>query len=266
MNLNFCQNLFIPILRKQNHLKTITKFIRTYDRKYSNQVTNQNSITPRSSEIFNGIIFHNDWPNDVKRNFLHDMTVTENFIAPEEEVNLVAEAEKCMKRMRYQYDHWDDAIHGYREMEKENWSQENNQVLVRVRQTAFKENILPHVHILDLAENGVIKPHVDSSRYCGSTIAGLSLLTDCIMRLRRVDEMKYKQGREGEQAPADSDDKPAREFNYFADILLTRRSLYIMKDSARYNFSHEVLANQSLFGNKEIKKHRRISIICRNQA
>lgn len=23
---------------------------------------------------------------------------------------------------------------------------------------------MPHIHILDLAENGVIKPHVDSSR------------------------------------------------------------------------------------------------------
>lgn len=217
--------------------------------------------------------FHNEWPTAIRDELLQDMLVIEDFATEDEETSLCAEAQKCMKRMRYQYDHWDDAIHGYREMEKADWSSENEQIFKRVRNKAFVANVLPHVHILDLAADGIIKPHVDSSRYCGSTIAGLSLLTDCIMRLRRVDEEYYKQNPLGkdsstsnEQIKQESKDVKKNEFNYFVDILLKRRSLYVMKDSARYKFTHEVLPNNSQFRGNEIAKGRRISIICRNQA
>lgn len=221
--------------------------------------------------------FHNEWPAQVKRELLQDMIVSANFITETEEQQLVAEAEKTMKRarMRYQYDHWDDAIHGYREIEKIDWSPENEIIFHKIRKRAFVANVLPHVHILDLAADGIIKPHVDSSRYCGSTIAGLSLLTDCIMRLKRVDENQYIQSREGDNQTGNStknrpkpniQNEEKNELNYFVDILLKQRSLYIMKDSARYKFSHEVLATKSTFNDQEIIKDRRISIICRNQA
>lgn len=218
--------------------------------------------------------FHNEWPSTIKSEFLRDMILLEDFVSETEEVQLVAEAEKTMKRarMRYQYDHWDDAIHGYREIEKVEWSPENEQIFQKIRQIAFVANVLPHVHILDLAADGIIKPHVDSSRYCGSTIAGLSLLTDCIMRLKRVDENEYAQSREGDNENATNRPKPNiqneenKEFDYFVDVLLKRRSLYVMKDSARYKFSHAVLATKSTFNDKEVIKDRRISIICRNQA
>lgn len=217
--------------------------------------------------------FHEKWPADVKNEFVQDMILIEDFISEEEEEHLFAETKKTMKRMRYQYDHWDDAIHGYREMEKTDWWPENEKIFERVRQKAFVANILPHVHILDLAADGIIKPHVDSSRYCGTTIAGLSLLTDCIMRLKRVDENQYKQSKEGEknnrnanQSKQELNSQEKSQFNYFVDILLKRRSLYIMKDSARYKFSHEVLASKSKFMDNEVVKDRRISIICRNQA
>lgn len=54
--------------------------------------------------------------------------------------------------------------------------------------------------------------------------------------------------------------------DFFANIYLKRRSLYIMKNTARYDYTHEILCNeQSLFKDKKIKKHRRISVICRNE-
>lgn len=223
------------------------------------------------NKLFN---FHNEWPPVTKSELLRDMILMEDFVSEAEEEQLVAEAEKTMKRarMRYQYDHWDDAIHGYREIEKADWSPENEKIVQKIQQTAFVANVLPHVHILDLAADGIIKPHVDSSRYCGSTIAGLSLLSDCIMRLKRVDENQYVQGREGDHENATNRPKPNiqsdenKEFDYFVDVLLKRRSLYIMKDSARYKFSHAVLATKSTFNDKEVIKDRRISIICRNQA
>ncbi len=58
------------------------------------------------------------------------------------------------------------AIHGYRESEKSEWTSENQQVLSRIRQFAFDDptQTLVHVHVLDIAKDGYIKPHIDSVR------------------------------------------------------------------------------------------------------
>lgn len=245
------------------------------ERSYSSRTgTNISDEKDSQSKLFD---FHHEWPMDIKNEILRDMILLEDFVCEAEEERLCAEVQKAMRRMRYQYDHWDDAIHGYKEMEKKDWLPENEDVFRRLRSKAFVANSLPHVHILDLAADGIIKPHVDSVRYCGSTIAGISLLTDCIMRLKRVDETKYEQNRIGEDDPNPAQSKEpeqlqrdanssneSNEFHYFVDVLLKRRSLYIMKDSARYKFSHEVLASKSTFKAQEIIKSRRISIICRN--
>ncbi|KAK3733951.1 hypothetical protein QZH41_010768, partial [Actinostola sp. cb2023] len=54
-----------------------------------------------------------------------------------------------------------------------------------MRDTAFrpKTKLLSSVHVLDLAKNGYIKPHIDSVKFCGSTIAGVSLLSSSVMRM-----------------------------------------------------------------------------------
>ncbi|CAF4145034.1 unnamed protein product [Rotaria sordida] len=53
---------------------------------------------------------------------------------------------------------------------------EDQQVLSHIRQLAFDDptQTLVHVHVLDIAKDGYIKPHIDAIRYCGTTIAGLS--------------------------------------------------------------------------------------------
>lgn len=223
------------------------------------------------------IDFHNDWPSAERQKFIEDMRILPDFLAPDEEERLLEEIEPYLKRMRYEFDHWDDAIHGYRETERRNWYPHNKAVIQRVGDIAFNGQIMPFIHVLDLAEGGVIKPHVDSTRYCGSTIAGMSLLSDSVMRLRRVDETKYKQGRDDKDENGSGGDSDYRsqplptpgntsEHNFYADILLKRRSLYIMSHSARYNFTHEILGNdESQFRNKQVNKGRRISIICRNE-
>lgn len=234
----------------------------------------QNLVSSKTCDSEQLFDFQNDWPTDERSKLIRDMQLTLDFITEPEEAQLQTEFDKVMKRMRYEYDHWDNAIHGYREREKGDWSPENEQIFKRIHSKAFTANIIPQVHVLDLAANGIIKPHVDSVRYCGSTIAGISLLTDCIMRLRRVDENEYKQNIHGNAHSAGKttqDSTMAKgetksEFKHFVDILLKRRSLYIMKDTARYNFSHEVLPTKSTFLGKEIIKDRRVSIICRNQA
>ncbi|KAI4877777.1 hypothetical protein NFI96_033000, partial [Prochilodus magdalenae] len=170
--------------------------------------------------------------------------VRENFITEEEENALLQELEPGLKKKRYEFDHWDDAIHGYRETERLQWGSACAALLSRVRAVAFPEGspLLGPVHVLDLDKAGYIKPHVDSVKFCGSTIAGLSLLSDSVMRLVR------------EENSAD-----------WVDLLLSRRSLYIVRDEARFKFTHEILKDEeSFFSGQRVPRLRRISVICRN--
>ncbi|MCL4138340.1 UNVERIFIED_CONTAM: hypothetical protein GTU68_014224 [Idotea baltica] len=136
------------------------------------------------------------------------------------------------------------AIHGYRETEKSKWSKKCSPILKRLIETSFQGNsqLIPQVHILDLSPEGVIKPHVDSIRFCGNIISGLCLSSDAVMRLVKEDEK-----------------------DQIIDIFLPQRGLYIMKDESRFKYTHEILSqDSSYFGEKYIERSRRISVICRN--
>uniref|UniRef100_A0A8C5S753 Alpha-ketoglutarate-dependent dioxygenase alkB homolog 7, mitochondrial n=1 Tax=Laticauda laticaudata TaxID=8630 RepID=A0A8C5S753_LATLA len=171
-------------------------------------------------------------------------SVTPDFISEEEEALLARELEPQLRRHRYQDEHWDGAIHKYRETEKSYWSKECNEILQRVRNAAFPPGVpqLTQVHVLDLDKSGYIKPHVDSVKFCGCSIAGLSLLSTSVMHLV------------SEQNPQD-----------WLDLLLERRSLYILRGPARYEFTHEILKDEeSFFDGRKVTRERRISVICRN--
>ncbi|XP_039626425.1 alpha-ketoglutarate-dependent dioxygenase alkB homolog 7, mitochondrial [Polypterus senegalus] len=170
--------------------------------------------------------------------------IREDFISEEEERALLEELEPVLKRKRYEYDHWDDAIHGYRETERSQWNEKNSRVLQRVRDVAFPPGVkqLHLVHVLDLHRKGYIKAHVDSVKFCGSTIAGICLLSSSVMRLI------------SKKIPTD-----------VVDLLLPRRCLYILRDEARYSYTHEILKDEeSYFNGVKINRDRRISVICRN--
>lgn len=191
------------------------------------------------------IYIHPTCPESYHDLINQDITLHPDFVSDAEEKSLVDEIEPLLGRKRYEFDHWDDAIHGYRETDRLTWNPCNSSVFDRVRATAFPANdklILP-VHILDLSETGWIKPHVDSVRFCGNIIAGLSLLTDSVMRFVMEEDKTV-----------------------VFDVLLQRRSLYVMRDEIRYKFLHEILKNEeSLFRDTRVEKGRRISLICRNE-
>lgn len=142
------------------------------------------------------------------------------------------------------------AIASYRETEKNTWKEDNNRQLVdRVRQFIFPktEQPLPLVHILDLAADGEIRPHVDAVRFCGRIIGGLSLLSPSVMRLT-------------------FDKDGVKDPSICMDIWLKRRSLYVMRDTARYDFAHAILGpKESFFNTTPVPKSRRVSIIFRCQ-
>ncbi|CAK5089046.1 unnamed protein product [Meloidogyne enterolobii] len=81
-------------------------------------------------------------------------------------------------------------------------------------------------------------------KYCGGIISGLSLLSTSIMRLVHTN--------------------PQLSNICKADLLLPRRSLYRLTGLARFEFTHEILANEeSNFRGKYVPRQRRISVICR---
>ncbi|XP_069864384.1 alpha-ketoglutarate-dependent dioxygenase alkB homolog 7, mitochondrial [Dipodomys merriami] len=170
--------------------------------------------------------------------------VRPGFLSKAEEETLSCELEPELRRHRYEYDHWDAAIHGFRETEKSRWSEASRNILQRVQSAAFGpgQTLLSPVHVLDLEPRGYIKPHVDSVKFCGATIAGLSLLSPSVMRLVHTQEPEQ-----------------------WLELLLEPGSLYILRGAARYEFSHEILRDEeSFFGERRIPRGRRISVICRS--
>ncbi|PRP73425.1 putative alpha-ketoglutarate-dependent dioxygenase ABH7-like, partial [Planoprotostelium fungivorum] len=118
-------------------------------------------------------------PPSMKDTILKDneIRIIPNFITPDEE-------ESLMNEVKYEENHWDKVIVDFRETEKTRWKEENESIFRRMREM-FDTNIkwLPGVHILDLTEKGYIGPHVDSIKFSGSIISGISLLSDCVMKL-----------------------------------------------------------------------------------
>ncbi|NXH19424.1 ALKB7 dioxygenase, partial [Bucco capensis] len=169
--------------------------------------------------------------------------VRPGFVSRGEQEELLRELEPLLRRRPYQFDHWDGAICGYRETERWHWGAVGQAVLGRVA-AAFPPEHPPQplVHVLDLHPRGHVRPHVDSVKFCGCTIAGVSLLSPSVMRLVSC------------QAPGQ-----------WLELLLEPGSLYILRGAARYDFTHEILPEEaSFFGAQPVPRGRRVAIICRN--
>uniref|UniRef100_A0A8V5GRY6 Uncharacterized protein n=1 Tax=Melopsittacus undulatus TaxID=13146 RepID=A0A8V5GRY6_MELUD len=137
------------------------------------------------------------------------------------------------------------AICGYRETERALRGGAGRALLLRVADAAFPPPARPPqplVHVLDLQPRGHVRPHVDSVKFCGCTIAGVSLLSPSVLRLVCC------------RQPQDR-----------MDLLLEPGSLYVLRGAARYEFTHEILPDaESWFGERRVPRGRRISIIYRN--
>ncbi|XP_064386959.1 alpha-ketoglutarate-dependent dioxygenase alkB homolog 7, mitochondrial-like [Halichondria panicea] len=175
--------------------------------------------------------------------------IISNFVSSEEEEQLMVDIRRTLRGRKYLYDHWDGAIEGYSETEKSNWSESNTPVIQRLKAVAAAavtdKVVVPleQVHVLDLAEDGHIKPHVDSVKFCGEVICGISLLSDSVMQLQH-------------------EEYPDR----WIHALLSRFSLYIMRGVIRYKYTHAIPTNEnSVFKGERITKQRRVSVISRTQ-
>ncbi|NXO01759.1 ALKB7 dioxygenase, partial [Rhinopomastus cyanomelas] len=169
--------------------------------------------------------------------------VRDRFVSEAEAAELLRELEPLLARRPYQFEHWDGAITGYRETERELGGEVGQALLTRIA-GAFPTGRPPQplIHVLDLHQHGHIRPHIDSVKFCGCTIAGVSLLSPSVMRLQSCHSPRL-----------------------WLELLLPPGSLYILRGAARYDFTHEILPDEvSFFRGQRVPRGRRVALICRN--
>ncbi|GAA48787.1 alkylated DNA repair protein alkB homolog 7 [Clonorchis sinensis] len=175
----------------------------------------------------------------------------------------------------------DQAITDFRETERKTWRTINRPVIERLQNltaaTEFPKPatdlpidqvVLPYIHVLDLAESGEIKAHIDSVRFCGGSVVVLSLLSDSVLRLA------VAPSKEVVALPADQPGLAELSLpnpGSYVDLRIPRRSVYVMRGASRYLLTHAILSNTDVarlfaeHGSRlyDIQRPRRISVICR---
>ncbi|NWY22330.1 ALKB7 dioxygenase, partial [Aphelocoma coerulescens] len=170
---------------------------------------------------------------DVARRLRGLALVRGGFVSEEEAVELLREVEPGLGRGRYQNDHW-DRVRGARSQEfGGSGGVVGSWWVWRVRAAAFWG---PRAVLRGLR---CVRP---PPQFCGCTIAGLSLLSPSVLRLRSL------------QDPQD-----------WLELLLEPGSLYVLRAAARYEFTHEILPDEeSFFGGLRVPRGRRVALIFRN--
>ena len=160
--------------------------------------------------------------------------------------------------------------------EDDSLSQLTKDVLVRLRErlatTHFSDEATsrPQVkwlpcHAIQLQASGELKAHVDSIRFSGDIVAGLSLKSSSIMRLQPAPPEEVGDGSNSPDTSSRNQDSKQEEGH--VDLLLPPRSLYALCGASRYLYTHELLEDQAVFRptNSVVAREDRFSIIFRDE-
>jgi hypothetical protein len=170
-----------------------------------------------------------------------------DFISEDEEAALAAELEPHLRRRRYEGSHWDAVISKYRELQLPLAKLSPLAQAIAARVHALMppgRRPMPTFHVLDLAADGAIGHHVDSVKFSGDVVAGISLLSDAVMQLRPdADALAAAAAAGPGSPPAESAGSygatsPAPATPPALQLLLPRRSLYMLTGPARYLYGH----------------------------
>ncbi|KAJ6547061.1 hypothetical protein B0H19DRAFT_1163804 [Mycena capillaripes] len=139
--------------------------------------------------------------------------------------------------------HFDGVIKHFREMHLTSWPRsdvpELSPILDRLHSLFLPQDV--QTHLLHLASNGEIHPHVDNLSASGSWILGVSLGAERLLHL------------EG----------PAGESDSF-QVLLPSGSVYIQRDSLRFEYKHSIPMRGTYEG-RELHGGQRVSIMIRDR-
>lgn len=212
-------------------------------------------------------------------NYDNSAVVFPGFLSEAEGRDLLKEVQKRMNRRRFEEGHWDSVISKYREIELKTPDEVNNmealsddsnvqefaQTIRRTRDL-LRSYLSPHLakneilwlpcHAIDLSKDGKLDAHVDSVKFSGEIIAGISLLSDSIMRLRPA---------KGEWT---DDETIVEGLDGHVDLYLPKLSLYCLHGNSRFQYSHELLPSFSVYQlhgkDIHVARGRRLSIIFRD--
>ncbi|KZT73560.1 hypothetical protein DAEQUDRAFT_743047 [Daedalea quercina L-15889] len=140
----------------------------------------------------------------------------------------------------FQEGHFDGVIRRYREMHVSPWPPDIeglSPALDRLRDVYPSTDV--QAHLLHLASDGEILPHVDNVGASGSWILGVSLGAPRILKLENTTD-------------------PEEAYT----LALPSGSVYIQQDTTRYHFKHSILLN-GLFDGKQYDGGQRMSIMIR---
>jgi hypothetical protein len=89
----------------------------------------------------------------------------------------------CVYQYQFAYLFIRQAINGYRETERKQWTKKNQVIIQRLRSLAFPPDTpqLAYVHVLDVMASGAVRAHVDSVRviFLDLIIAATATLFTC---------------------------------------------------------------------------------------
>jgi alkylated DNA repair protein alkB family protein 7 len=206
---------------------------------------------------------HRHYHYQYKRLLHSQLYIHENIIDDNESNILCQWIDNKVKKKRYLSDHFDHVISNYKEFEyiNNNNNDDNNNnndnnnnddkigtIMKRISQIVIQNSKINNIellnpHVIDLSEDGYIGPHVDSIKFSGHLIAGLSLLSTRILSL----------------VPVNSDNKEVIE------LYIKPKSLYILTNELRFDYSHSILGkNCSPQKLQPIEVKRRLSIMFRD--
>ena len=144
---------------------------------------------------------------------------------------LVQELHPRLKKLDYLDTHWDQVITGYREFQF--WPSEKSPRGYPACEAAFQRmtaQFFPPghrvlgAHVLDYTPLGHVRAHLDSVEFAGPILAGLSLISPVVMRFKH------------------------QSTDSVFDAIIPANSVYLMSQSARYEFTHETPPPEDDFG------------------
>ncbi|RLN11002.1 hypothetical protein BBJ28_00019077 [Nothophytophthora sp. Chile5] len=201
-----------------------------------------------------------------------DLGVMLDVITEDEEQVVADECSKILRRRRYEEDHWDSVIVKFKEMERSRWSTETQRILQKLRDAAILPKGLdyfPAVHVIELAEDGFIKAHVDSIKFSGRVVAGVNLLSPSIMRFNEEhgDSVieAYLPRRSFYMMTYVLDGFASLEIGLVV-LILTLLPISCCSGRVRYHYAHEILPGAQVFkGEIPVNRTHRISIMLRDE-
>ncbi|KAK7449673.1 hypothetical protein VKT23_013146 [Stygiomarasmius scandens] len=172
-----------------------------------------------------------------RKQYAHSLDVSDRSSLPLQEIFLPEEF------YEFEEGHFDGVIHNYREMHLMSWPTSEfsglSPILHRLHLLLPSQDT--QTHLLHLASNGEILPHVDNVEASGSWILGVSLGGDRVLRMQHYSD-------------------PERMF----EVLLRSGSVYIRKDTVRFQYKHSILKHRSTSG-AVVGDGQRLSIMIRDR-